>query len=165
MATKNKIVISGAPAGRFLEGIVSGTPKPGTVMQIVAATAMVSGKLTWEVFNRALDGDRPQGPIAVLCEHWQVGKTVEDAYVSGEYCNLYCPIPGDELLMLIQDVAGTTTSGTEAKAVGDLMIVDDGTGLLIDTTGTPESEPFVIIEEQAEPISADALIQCMFTGY
>jgi hypothetical protein len=133
-------------------------------MQIKAATAMVSGKLTWEVFNADADGN--QRLIAVLLENWKLGKGPTDAYVSGEYCFLYCPIPGDELLMLVADISGTGTTGTEAKAVGDLLIVDDGTGKLIDTTGTPESEPFILLEIQAEPIGVgDVLLECMYTGH
>src|SRR3990172_2324427 len=93
--------------GRKFGGIIDGTPKPGTVMQVKAATEPVNGKYTWEVYNQAADGNMPQGPITVLLEDYLQGKTISDAYVSGTLGNLYCPLAGDMLLMLMLDVAGT----------------------------------------------------------
>lgn len=158
---KNKIVLSGAPSGRFLEGIVSGTPKPGTVMQIKPNVEPIAGKFTWLVYDRAADSDRPASPLAVLLENWKLGKLTTDAYVDGEYCQMYCPLPGDELLMLVANIAGT---GDTFK-IGDIMIVDDGTGKLVATTGSPEIEPFIIIETKATALTADTLVECMYTGY
>ena len=62
----SRVLITGEPKGRFIEGKVSGTPLPGTVMQIAAATEPVQGDYTWEVYNAAADGD--QRLIAVLLE-------------------------------------------------------------------------------------------------
>ena len=62
--------------------------------------------------------------------------------------------------MLLQDVAGTGDS----HAIGDRFIVDNGTGKLIATTGTPESEPFILMETVAAP-TADALAHVIFTGF
>jgi len=160
MAQGNEILISAVPNGRFLEGLIDGTPKPGTVMQVKAATEPVSGRHTWEVYNRDADGDRPQGPIAVLLPDQLQGKLATDAYVTGTRGFLYAPIAGDEVNMLLADVAGTG----DDHAIGELLIVDDGTGLLIATTGTPESEPFVVMETITDP-TTDTLVHCMFTGY
>jgi hypothetical protein len=160
MSSLNKIVLSGEPKGRFLEGIVDGTPKPGTIMQIKAATEPVGGKHTWEVYNRAADGERPQGPLAVLTENWKLGKTPTDAYVDEEQCMMYVPNPGDELLVLVANIAGTADS----FAIGDLLIVNDGDGLMIATTGTPESEPFCVAETVAA-LTADTLVHVFYTGY
>jgi hypothetical protein len=163
MAKGNCIIVSSNPKGVFLEGVIDGTPKPGTVMQIKAATAAQGGRFTWEVFNTSADGE--QRIIAVLLEDSLQGKAATAAYVDGDRCFLYCPIAGEMLNMLVADVAGTGTTAAEAKAIGDLLMVDDGTGKLIDTTGSPESEPFILLEAQAEPISADALLWCMYTGH
>jgi len=43
-------------------------------------------------------------------------------------------------------------------------MVDDGTGKLIATTGTPESEPFVLLETVTDP-TADTLAWTMYSGY
>jgi len=125
---------------------------------LTAATEMVNGKFTWEVADYDADGD--QRLIAVLLEDDLQGKVSTDAYVTGTLCRLYCPLPGDELNMLLADVAGTG----DDHAIGDLLMVDDGTGLLIATTGSPESECFICCETVTNP-TADALRHCMFTGY
>ena len=72
---------------------------------------------------------------------------------------LYCPLPGDELLMLVGDVSGTADDHT----IGEILMVDDGTGELVTTTGSPENEHFVCLEAAADP-TADALMHCMFAG-
>ena len=57
------------------------------------------------------------------------------------------------------------SSGTsDAFAIGDILMVDDSTGKLVATTGSPESEPFVVMETVAA-LTADALVHVMFTGY
>lgn len=154
-----EIIVTAEPHGRRLEGIISGTPKPGTCMQIQAGTAVdANGHHTWEVFNRAADGN--QYLIAVLLPDVYRGKTYSDAYANGDLGFLYCPLPGEELNMLIANIAGTS----DAFAVGDQLIVDDGTGKLVATTGTPESEPFQLLEASAA-LTADTLLWCLFTGY
>ncbi len=152
----NDIIVSANPEGKFLEGIVSGTPKPGTVMEISGFT-MVGGKFTWRVYQPGTDGKRRL--IAVLLENNLEGKTASDAYVTGTRCFLYCPLPGEELNMLLADVAGTGDDHT----AGETLIVDTGTGKLIATTGSPESEPFRLLETITDPTS-DTLAHCMYTG-
>lgn len=159
MAKGNEIIVSANPRGAFLEGYVSGTPKPGTVMQIKAATEPKGGRFTYEVFNGAADAER--AAIIVLLPNQLLGKIATDAYVDGERCFLYCPLPGEELNMLVA-AAGTGTG--DSIAIGDRFIVDDGTGLLIDTTGSPESEPFVAIETVSDVVAAGTLVCCMATG-
>jgi hypothetical protein len=162
MAKGNEIIVSAEPMGRFMEGIVSGTPKPGTVMQITAATAPVGGRFTWEVANYGADGD--QRLVAVLLPDSLQGKNATDAYVSGDRCFLYCPIAGEELNMLVADV---DTGTADTFAIGDLLMVDDGTGKLVDTTGTPESESFICLETNPDSTSTqtDMLVWCMYTGH
>lgn len=158
MAKGNKIIVNPDPRGIFKECIISGTPKPGTVMQVKAATEPIGGCYTWEVFNAAADGD--QRLIAVLLENELLGALPTDAYADGDRGFLYCPLPGDELNMLLLDVAGTG----DDFAIGDLLMVDDGTGKLVATTGDPESESFICMETVTDP-TADHLTRCMFTGY
>lgn len=162
MAKGNEIIVSAEPMGRFLEGIVSGTPKPGTCMQIKAATEPVGGRFTWEVYNADADGN--QRLVAVLLPDALQGKTATDAYADGDRCFLYCPAAGEELNMLVTDV---NTGTSDAFAIGDLLIIDDGTGKLIDTTGSPEMESFICLETYADPTSTqtDFLLHCMYTGH
>jgi hypothetical protein len=159
MAKGNGIIASAEPRGRFLEGIVSGTPKPGTVMQIAASTAADdNGRHTWEVYNAAADGN--QRLIAVLLPDSLQGDLATSAYVDEERCFLYVPIAGEELNMLVANIAGTADS----FSVGDILMVDDGTGKLIATSGTPEAEPFIVLEAKSA-LTADTLVWCMYTGY
>jgi hypothetical protein len=159
MALGNEILLTAIePQGVDIEGIISGTPKPGTVMQIKASTEPVGGVFTWEVYNQAADGNRSL--IAVLLPDALQGKCATDAYVTGSRGFLYMPAAGEQLNMILQDVSGTG----DTHAIGERLIVDDGTGTLIATTGTPESEPFILLETLAAP-TADGLARCMFTGY
>ena len=158
MAKGNEIIVSADPKGTFMEGIVSGTPKPGTCMQITAGTAAVGGRFTWEVYNTSADGE--QRAVAVLLPDSDQGQLATTAYVTGARCFLYFPLPGEELNMLMADVSGTGDDHT----IGEVLMIDDGTGKLVTTTGSPESEPFISLEATTDP-TADALHWCMFTGY
>lgn len=158
MTTLNKIVLTPYPAGRFIEGVIDGTPKPGTCMTIKAATEPDSGgRLTWEAFNR--DADSNRALFAVLCENFR-GSGPDTAYVAGERGRLYFPVNGDELLMLVANIAGTG----DAFTISQYLIIDNGTGKLIATTGSPEIEPFVVMETKAA-LTADTLVHVSYTNY
>lgn len=159
-ALYGSIIVSGEPRGNKIPVVIDGTPKPGTIMQIKAATAKEGGKYTAEVYNRDASGNNPQGPIMVLVENYLAGGTINTAYADGDWAWCYCPIPGDELLCLVKNIAGT-----ETFAIGDIMIPEDGSGLLIDTASTPEVEPFILLEADTTVWSADTLMHVMFTGY
>lgn len=162
MAKGNEIVVSADARGNREDFYISGTPKPGTVMQIKAATEPVGGRHTVQVFNRDADGNRPQGPLWVLEADYKYGKTASDAYADGDFGKCYCPLPGDDLNMLVS-AAGTGTG--DSLAIGDLLIVDDGTGLLVKTTGTPETESFMVMETTADVESGGTLTWVKYTGY
>jgi hypothetical protein len=157
VAKGNDIIVSIDPRGRTEEVIVNGTPKPGTCMTIKAGVEPVGGVFTYEAFNRDANGDRAL--IAVLLEDRNQGKTATDAYVSGTRGMVYYPLPGDHLNVLKGDVAGTADDFT----IGQLLILVDGSGKVIGTTGTPESEPFVCLETVTDP-TADQLVWVQVTG-
>lgn len=158
MSRHNTIVLTAAPAGRFLEGYISGTPKPGTLMQVKAGVEMIGGRHTWEVFSGSADGERTL--IAILRENQLMGRTITDAYANGDRGYLYCPIPGDELQVLLANISGTG----DHFAIADKLIHDSGTGKFIATTGSPESEPFIVMETLAA-LTADTLCHVMYTGH
>lgn len=162
MARGNSIIVSANPRGVFMEGyIASGiTPKPGTILQIQSATALVGGRHTFELYNADADGARPKGPHYVLLENSLFGKDATTAYAAGEMCRLYTPLPGEELNLLLADVGGTGDDHTK----GEILIVDDTTGKLIATTGTPEAEVAQLLESFTDP-TADQLAWCIWTGH
>lgn len=154
----NKILITENPRGRFIGGVISGTPLPGTIMQILAGTAVNgNGDHTWTAYNRSADGDNPQGPYALLLERGE-GYDYETAYETGGQGFLYIPLPGDEMNVL------WTTSGTstgDSLTVGQIGMVDDGTGFIIDTTGV-ESEPFMAMEALTDTTATGTLAWVIF---
>jgi len=143
---------------RIEEVTVVGTPKPGTVLSTLAATEPVNAKFSYEPWNDSADG--VQNEVAILLEDEQQGKLVTDAYVTGTQGRVYFPKMGDILQMLVANISGTG----DAFAIGDKMIIEDGTGKLIATTGTPEMEPFKIIETVAVALAVDTLVLCRYTG-
>ena len=160
MSYGNVIIIASNPRGVFLEGKIAAaqTPKPGTIMQIQASAGLDGNqRYTFEMYNRAADGNNTQGPLCVLLDDPRFNPTT--AYAAGDACRVYVPVAGEELNCLIGDVAGTG----DDHAFGDILMVDDGTGELIATTGTPESEPFMLMEVITDP-TADTLARVIYSG-
>lgn len=165
MAFGNTIVLSGYEAcGKKFEGIIatSFTPKPGTAVQINAVYGRQGGKYTVGPWDRGADGDHPQGPLIILTEDILQGKTTADAYAASDRAFGFIPWAGCQMNVLLKDVTGTGT--TSNIALNDLLIVDDTTGKFIQTTGTPESEPFMALEASTMD-NTDSLIHAIYTGY
>jgi len=163
MARNNSIYVTANPRGIFMEGTVKTgeTIFPGVIVQFdISAGISGNGKFTWELYNADADGARPKGPLVIVVEDRKQGKLMTNSYVAGDHIYGYVPVAGEEFNMLIGDVAGTGDSHT----IGEVLIVDDTTGELIATTGTPESEPFMLLETLAAP-TADTLAHCIYTGY
>lgn len=172
MAHGNCIIVSSPPMGRFEEITVVGTPKPGTIMNIVPATEPQGGRYSMEPAgttaasgSRGMSADGDRIPICVLLGGADPvagvppGRTSTDAYVTGERGTVYYPALGEEINVLKMDVAGTGDDFT----IGDKLIVDDGTGKVLLSAGSPESEPFMCLETITDP-SADQLIHALYTG-
>lgn len=162
MANGNKVIINPEPHGRFVEYIVAAgeTHYPGMIVQIQAATATINGVFTGEIYNADADGGRPKGPFIVVTENDLIGKSISDSYAAGERAFGYVPLPGDELNLLLLNIAGTADDHTK----GEVLIVDDTTGKLIATTGSPETEVAMLLETVTDP-TADTSAWCIWTGY
>lgn len=154
-----QILVSSEPRGKFMEGIIGAsiTPTPGTIMQLDISESLQGGRHVWELYNRDADGNMPAGPLIVLLEDRLQGRIYSTAYAAGERAFGYVPEPGDELNLLLSDVAGTGDAHTK----GELLMVDDGTGELIATTGTPEEEVAMLLETLSAP-TADTHAWCMW---
>ena len=160
MAQGNSILVTGEPKGVYLDGIVSGTPKPGTLMELTS-TAAVGGRFTYQVYQPGTDGE--QRAVIILLDNDLLGVPATTAYATGDRAKFYCPLPGEEVNVLAKNIGGTATGSGDSFAIADLLTVDTGTGKVIATTGTPEMEPFQVLETVAE-ITTDTLVHCMFTG-
>jgi hypothetical protein len=176
MAKGNCIIVTADPKGRFEECFISGTPKPGTAMEIKLGVAAKGGRWTMEAAgttaaNSTLSGMAADGnriPIAILlggCDpHAAVppGGLSTDAYVDGQRGVVYYPVPGEEMNVLLMDISGT--GADQDFVVGTKLIVDDGTGKFLSSSSTPEAEPFVCLEAVSD-LAADQLVWAYFTGY
>lgn len=164
----NRIIVSSNPRGKFLEGIVSGTPKPGTCMEMTSAAMGAGGRMTYQAVSRA---DGTVGPIFVLLGDLMAGQlevgaalgtnlghTPGDAYVSGTRCFLYAPAAGEELNMIVESVSGTA----DDVAVGALFGVDQTSGKL-KADNSFAAKPFQAMEAITDP-TADYLLHVTYLG-
>ncbi len=159
MAKGNNILLNDITAkGVYLEGIIDGALKPGTIMELKNSVDPINGRYTYRRYQAGTDGDR-QIIIVLLPDKLQ-GKIATDAYSDGSRCFMYVPQAGEQLNVLVDDIAGTG----DDHGIGDIFIVDTETGRLIATTGDPESEPFQSMEEITDP-TEDTLVHCIYTGY
>lgn len=160
MSLGQEIIVSSEPKGIFLEGIIEGTPKPGTLMEVKPSTEpRESGAgYTFRVYQPGTNGERR--PVMVLQPDFPQGKLATDAYVTGSWGKVYLPIMGELLNVLLKDISGTG----DDFAIGAPLIAESGSGKLLATTGSPESEPFIVMETVTDPV-ADHLTLCMYTGY
>lgn len=162
MAGRNRVIIvSSNPQGKFDEGKISGSGlKPGQAVQIKASSGIGDdGRFTWEAYNRDADGDRGHWYV-LLPDRFNGDRLHTTEYTDGDRVWVYRPIAGEELNMLKGDVSGTA----DDFAVGDYLMLDDGTGKLVLTTGTPETESFLCLEAITDP-TADVLVHVRYTGY
>lgn len=148
-------------AGKRITVVIAAgeTPQPGQIVQIDPTATRVGNQPVAKLYNRDADGNRPAGPHIVLLEDRMQGRTPATAYAAGELAPAYIPLPGDELNLLFGNASGTA----DDVAAGDLGIVDDGTGKVIVTTGSPENEPLMFMESYTDP-AADRHLWCIWSG-
>lgn len=159
MASGNEIIVTPNPRGVFREGTINGALKPGTFVQVdVSEGEDANGNETYEAYNADDDGDQRQ--VYILLPDQFRGKLATDAYTDGDHCFVYTPMPGEELNALVKNLAGTA----DDHSFGDILMIDDGTGKLIATTGSPESEVAQLLEAITDP-TEDTLALIRYTGY
>lgn len=164
MARGSLIVVTAGADGQYQEGKVAAgqTFYPGMVVQRDPSAALTMGKHTYKLYDRAADGDRPAGAFWVVTGNLERGRSlpVTTAIVAGSWTEFYCPEAGDELNLLLGDVAGTGDSHT----AGEILMVDDGTGCLVATTGSPQTEVAQLLENIAAPV-ANTLAWVQWSGH
>lgn len=162
MAAKGScVVVSANPQGKFVEGTLKAgiTPKPGTALQIDADASQLQGRDVWELFDASTyDGAQPIGPVIILRENYLLGKTMDDAYAAEDRAFGYIPEPGDELNLRLADAAGTVDI-----AYGTGLIIDDGTGLFVETTGSPEYLA-ALTRSAYEGDTGEQMTHCVWSG-
>lgn len=161
MARGNEIIVTSEPAGLFDEGYVKAaeTFYPGMVVIRDASVALSGGRHTYKIYDESADGDHPTGGFWIVTNNLQtmLGKLVTDSIAAGERIQVYSPRMGEELNLLIKNISGTGDSHTK----GEKLIVDTGSGMLIATTGSPETEVAQLLETLAA-LTADTLAWCQW---
>lgn len=155
MARGAKIVVNPDAKGMYEWGyIASGQTVllPGTVWQRDATVALKSGKHTYKIYQPGADGENPLGGYWILCENLYLGQDATTAYTAGDFVKFYSPRMGDELNLVVLNIAGTA----DDHPLSEKMMVDHGTGKLIVTTGSPEDEVAQLLEVITDP-TADTL--------
>lgn len=128
-----------------IEGYVSGTPKPGTAMQLKSSVAPKGGRYTYEVFS---GGDGERFDLYILGIDYTRGRTYNDAYADGDRCFLHNPRDGEEYNVRKKAITGTG-SPIEDLNVGEFLIVEGGTGLFksqAEGPAVPAWKPFRSLE-------------------
>lgn len=159
-----RIIVTADPKGQFEEGVVAAgqTFYPGLIVQRDPAVALKAGRHTYKLYTRDADGNLPRGSYWVVTEELNatIGKAYTESYGAGERVSLYSPRAGEELNLMVSNLAGTG----DDHALDEILMVDSGTGELIATTGTPESEVAQLLEAITDP-TADTLAWCQWTGH
>lgn len=156
----NEIIVTPNPGGKFLEGIIDGTPRPGIPMQIQAGTALVNGRATFERYTKGTDGQA--GPVFILLPDALQGRIYSDAYVDADRCFLYAPLVGEEMNIRVAD--------NETVIVGDELLVKNSNSQYIVSTGTGSaylgeaSTPFQALETKTIDAANGDLVHAIFLG-
>ncbi len=159
MAKGNRIVLSPDPQGIKLEGTLTTACKPGQVMEVdPLVLSMTNGRPNYRIYQSGTDGKRAMMVVANV--NMFTGGLATDAYAAGDHGYFYVPQAGEEMNMLLGDITGTGDPHTYR----DILIVQSSTGKLITTTGSPTSEPFILLETLAA-LTTDTLAWCFYTGY
>jgi hypothetical protein len=175
MSKGQNIIVTAQPQGKFLEGVMSGTPSPGMCGEIVPSVAPISGRHSWRV--RSLTAGS-KGQVAIFREDDLQGflglgayrsfpsditggpsspRAPGTAYVSGTRGFLYDPIMGEELNIYIKDIAGTA----DDVAIGDLFgAAADGTW---HSNSSYTSAPMQSMEQIFNP-NADYMLWVTYLG-
>jgi hypothetical protein len=158
----SKIIVSSEPQGKFLEGVIGDTSKPGTKMQIQAGTALQSGRLTFVHAAPGATGD--PAPTMILLEDDFQGFTANagigsilpgPAYVAGTRCRVYCPIVGEVMNVLCE--AATGTGSLNSFTIGGRLVADNATGTYIQQATAANNADFVV-QEHIDEVPVDTAI-------
>lgn len=150
------ILLEANPRGKFQEGIIDDTSKPGTAMQLTLGGANSNGRAHYEHYQPSADGD-PRATCILLEDRMQ-GSNPFTAYVAGTRCFLYFPLPGEEINVLVRGQVGTGSAN--AFTVGERLIAGHTDGKFIQEATSATAAMFSVMEHIDEVPDADTLVWC-----
>lgn len=156
----NQILVSSELEGRRMEGFVKAgqTFTPGIIVMRDPTVALRQGRHTYKIYDRTT-GDPTGGPAYVVRQDYLRGDLVTQTYGPGERCFLYELDEGDEVNLLVKNLAGTA----DDHALGEMLMIDANTGKMVVSDGTKQKEVAMLQEAIVDPI-ADTLAWCIWRG-
>lgn len=156
------------PQGRFLTGILGDTSGYGTAMQIQAGTAVsVSGLFTWVHYAPSADNDPRL--VVILVNGFPgskmgftpvfPGSAGQAAGTIGQVCEMYVPLPGDEMNINVKGQQGTGSAN--AFTVGERLGIDHTSGKFIQQSTSANRAAFDCLEHIDEVADIDTLVWAM----
>lgn len=143
----NEIIVSAFPQGKFMEGTITDTSKPGTCMEIVPNSTMQGGRFQYRASSKTTGATRE---IIVLLPDPMQGGLPTAAYVANTRCFMYVPIVGEQMNVLTAAEPGTGSA--DAFHIGDLLGVNSS-GLSVPNsayTSTPWTVQEHIVQSPAD---------------
>ena len=139
------IVLKGNGYGHHDEGVADAAISPGESIQLAS-----DGKYDP---NPATKAESIKGDLLIATEDGLQGKTVSDAYASGDKVFFYIPCCGDHVNVLVK-------SG-EDIAVGDKLNVEGGgSGLFVEAAGADALYQLTALESSGGALGANTLLKC-----
>ncbi len=156
MALGNAIILNSDFKGLIQAIKLSGATLPGTFMEIVPATAPVSGIWTFRAVSRA---NGAVGCVCILLSQWEEGGLATTSIASAQWAKIYWPLNGDELNAVVGESSGTGTSGQ--NLLGDTLSISDSGTLM---AGTSTAKPFWLLDRTDLATYAAALKRVQYLG-
>jgi hypothetical protein len=154
MAKGNSIVVSASPINPFEWGYINDTSVPGTVMQIDNSVGPYTGRFAWKASAPGTDG---QGVLrAILMEDRQQGFPMTQAFVQGTWGEMYFPSSGEEVNLILGEVAGTGNSYN----IGDALMIDAESGIMVPYVAGSGTDVFAICLEKLTQVAGAHLTWC-----
>lgn len=150
----NEIIVSAFPQGKFLEGIITDTSKPGTIMEIVPGCTLIGGRQSYRASSKTTGATRE---ILVLLPDSMQGMLPTGAYVANTRGFLYAPIAGEQMNILTAAEPGT--GSVDTFKVGDVLGINSS-GLAVPNSAYT-STPFTVQEYLTQsPADTPTLLWC-----
>lgn len=131
--------------GHHDEGTADAAISPGECIQLAA-----DGKFDPAHKSKA---ESIKGDLLIATEDALQGKTVADAYASGNKVFFYIPCRGDHVNVLIK-------SGEDIQVSDNIVVEGGGSGLFVEAAGTEAAYQLTALDSSGGVLGANTLIRC-----
>tara|TARA_R110002167_G_scaffold46072_4_gene137798 strand:- start:167 stop:607 length:441 start_codon:yes stop_codon:yes gene_type:complete len=139
------IVLKSSGYGHHDEGTADAAISPGECIQLAA-----DGKYDPAHKTKA---ESIKGDLLIATEDGLQGKTVTNAYASGDVVFFYIPCSGDHINVLIK-------SGENINISDNILVEGGGSGLFIEAAGTEAAYQLTALDSSGGVLGANTLIRC-----